>query len=153
MAAARSKRIAAGVKVSYVVSAIADSPKSVKIYPERTSEAKILRLGPWLKDHVLLINLGYFKYLTNIRVDILPGEDIALLYGARWEIELVFKELTSHYRMDQIPSANPEIVKCLIWVAILTLMCSRRILRLIRNANPENANRYTPLRWAKVFSE
>lgn len=247
--AARSKRIAAGVKVSYVVSAIANSPKSVRIYPESTSEAKILRLGPWLKDCILLIDLGYFKYLffdridryggyfvsrlkgnanplivgvnrkwrgnsvdvvgkrlrdvlpvlkreildvevevkfkrrkykgkqsagnrrfrvvcafnsesgkyhtylTNIPVDILSAEDIALLYSARWEIELVFKELKSHYRMDQIPIANSEIVKCLIWVAILTLMCSRRILRLIRNANPENANRYTPLRWAKVFSE
>ena len=64
-----------------------------------------------------------------------------------------YNELKNHYRMDQIPSANPDIVKCLIWVAILTLMCSRRILRLIRNANPENANRYTHLRWAKVFTE
>ena len=27
------------------------------------------------------------------------------------------------------------------------------ILRLIQNANPENVNRYTPLRWAKVFTE
>ncbi len=75
--------------------------KIVRIYPERTSEAKILRLGPWLK------------------------------------------ELKSNYRMDPIPSANPNIVKCLIWVAFLTLMCSRRILLLIRNVNPENANRYT----------
>ena len=55
--------------------------------------------------------------------------------------------------MDLIPSANPETVKCLIWIAILTSMCSRGILRLIQNANPENANRYTSLRWAKVFTE
>jgi len=58
MAAARAKRV--GVKVSCVVSAVANSPKSVRIYPERTSEA--LRLGPWLKDLILLIDLGYFKY-------------------------------------------------------------------------------------------
>jgi IS4 transposase len=97
--------------------------------------------------------------LTNIPVEILSGKEIALLYGARWEIELIFKELKSHYHLDQIPSENPEIVsenpeivKCLIWVAILTLMCSRRILRLIRNANPEKANRYTHLRWANVFT-
>jgi len=25
--------------------------------------------------------------------------------------------------------------------------------RAAQNANPENANRYTPLRWAKVFTE
>ncbi len=247
--AARTKKIVAGVKVSCIVSAVADGPESVRIYPERTSGAKILLLGPWLRDRILLIDPGYFKYLffdridryggffvsrlkgnanprivgvnrkcrgnsvdvvgkklrdvlphlkreildvevevefkrrkykgkqstvkrrfrmvcvfnsdsgkyhtylTNILVDILSAEEIALLYGARWEIELIFKELKSHYRMDQITSANPNIVKCLIWVAILTLMCSRRILRLIRNANPEKANRYTPLRWAKVFSE
>ena len=57
----------------------------------------------------------YHTYLTNIRVDVLSAEEIALLYGARWEIELIFKELKSHYRMDQIPSTNPNIVKCLIW--------------------------------------
>ena len=95
----------------------------------------------------------YHFYLANIPVEILAAEDIARLYAARWEIELIFKELKSHYCMDLIPSANPETVKCLIWIAILTLMCSRRILRLIQNANPENANRYTSLRWAKVFTE
>ena len=246
--AARAKKVAAGVKVSCVVSAVADGPKSVRIYPERTSEAKTLRLGPWLRDRILLIDLGYFKYLffdridgyggffvsrlkgnanpsivdinrkwrgnsidvvgrklrdilpllkreildvevevefkrrkyrgkqskvkrrfrlvcvfnsesgeyhsylTNISVEILSADDIALLYGARWEIELVFKELKSYYRMDKIPSENPNFVKCLIWIAILTLLCSRRILRLIRNANPGNAYRYTHLRWAKVFT-
>jgi IS4 transposase len=54
----------------------------------------------------------YHTFLTNIRVDILSAEEIAVLYGARWEIERLFKELKSHYRMDQIPSANPNIVKC-----------------------------------------
>ena len=95
----------------------------------------------------------YHTYLTNIPVDTLSAEDSAVLYGARWEIELVFKELKSNYRMDQIPSKNPNIAKCLIWIAILTLMCSCRILRLIRNANTENANRYTHLRLARVFSK
>jgi len=96
---------------------------------------------------VCVFNSESGKYHT------LAAEDIARLYAARWEIELIFKELKSHYRMDLIPSANPETVKCLIWIAILTLMRSRRILRLIQNANPENANRYTSLRWAKVFTE
>ncbi|NQE04544.1 hypothetical protein C5S32_01620 [ANME-1 cluster archaeon GoMg1] len=81
MAATRSKRIAAGVKVSYVVSAIADSPKSVMIYPKRTSEAKILRLGPWLKDHVLLIDLGYFKYLFFERINCYGGYFVSRLKG------------------------------------------------------------------------
>lgn len=62
--------MAAGVKVSCIVSAVADGPKSVRIYPERTSEAKILTLlGPWLRDRILLIDLGYFKYLFFDRID------------------------------------------------------------------------------------
>ena len=91
--------------------------------------------------------------MTNIPVDRLSAEDIASLYGARWEIAMVFKELKSYYRMDQINSKNPDIIKSLVWVSILTIICSRRVLKLIRNANPEKANRYTHLRWAKVFGE
>jgi putative transposase len=247
--AARSKKVAAGVKVSCIVSAVADGVKSVKIFAERTSEIKTLKIGPWIRDRILLIDLGFFKYaifdkiakyggyfvsrlkdnanptivrlnrkcrgnsilvegkklqdvlphlkrevldviveikfkrrkykgkrttvtklfrvvavlnketgeyhiyMTNIPVEKLSAEDIASLYGARWEIEMVFKELKSYYRIDQIQSKKPHIVESLIWAAILTLMCSRRILQLIRNANPEQANRYTHLRWAKIFGE
>jgi hypothetical protein len=92
----------------------------VRIYPERTSEAKILRLGPWLRDRILLIDLGYFKYLFFDRIDGYGGFFVSRLKG----------------------NANPRIVGV-----------NRKCLRLIRNANPENANRYTPLRWVKVFSE
>ena len=55
--------------------------------------------------------------------------------------------------MDQIQSENPDIVKCLVLIDILTLMSSRRILQLIRNANPKSANRYTHLRWVKGYSK
>ena len=246
---ARSKKVAAGLKLSCLVSAVADGVKTVRIFSERTAEVKTLRLGPWLKDRILLTDLGFFDYnsfdkieryggffvsrlkgnanptivrvnqtrrgnsinvvgrklkdvlpllkrqmldaivvvevrrreyrgkttkitrtfrlicvlneeaemyhvyLTNIPVNILFAEDVAELYSARWEIELLFKELKDVYHIDQIQSANTNVVKCLIWVAILTLMCSRRILRLIKSVNPDNAYRYTHLRWAKVFNE
>jgi IS4 transposase len=52
--------------------------------------------------------------MTNIPVERLSAEDIASLYGARWEIEMTFKELKSYYRMDQIDSANPNIIKSLV---------------------------------------
>ncbi len=47
---------AAGIKVSCIVSAVADGVKSVKIFPERTSEIKTLRIGFWVKDRILLID-------------------------------------------------------------------------------------------------
>ena len=54
--ATRSTRVAAGIKVSCIVSAVADGVKSVKIVPERTSEIKTLMIGPWVKDRILLID-------------------------------------------------------------------------------------------------
>jgi IS4 transposase len=247
--AARSSKAAAGVKVSAVVSAVVDGVHSVRLLAERVAEVKTLRIGPWVKDRILLLDLGFFKYgvfdriqenggyfvsrlmnganplivgvnqtwrgrsipvvgehlkdvlprlkrkildvlvevefkrqeyrgkrshakqrfrlvavyneedrkyhvyLTNIGVDRLSAEEIALLYRARWEVELLFKELKSKYCLDLIPSAKPEIVEAFIWIGILTLLCSRRIFLLVRAANPEKATRFTHMRWAKVFAE
>ncbi len=248
--AARSRTVAAGVKVSMLVSAVANSPKSVNIHAERTSELKTLRIGPWIKDRILLIDLGFYKhqlfarikenggyfvsrlkgnadplivdvhntcrgnsvdvkgkyiseilpklkrqvldveveisfkrrkyndkerldteqfrliaifnedeekyhiYLTNISKDVLETEDIAKLYGARWDIELVFKELKSRYALDVINTKNPQIIEAYIWISILTLFVSRRIYSLIRKYNPkEKRTRFTQLRWSTIFAE
>jgi len=250
--AARSKTVAAGVKVGLLVSAVANSPKSIGIYPERTSELKTLRIGPWIKDRILLIDLGFYKhllfsrikqyggsfvsrlkgtvnpiiidlhntcpgnsidvkgkhlneilpklkgevldveveipfkrpnyngksktrmdterfrlvavynldeekyhiYLTDISPDVLGPEDIAKLYGARWDIELVFKELKSRYDLDVVNTTKPHIIEAYIWISILTLLISRRIYNIVRKHSPkEKMVRYTQLRWSTIFTE
>jgi len=250
--AARSKTVAAGVKVGMLVSAVANSPKSIGIYAETTNELKTLRMGPWIKDRILLIDLGFYKhqlfakikqnegyfvsrlkesadpliidvyntcpgnsidvkgkyvseilpklkrqvldveveisfkrpnyngksktrkdtemfrlvavynqdeekyhvYITNILKDDLSPEDVAKLYGARWDIELIFKELKSRYDLDVVNTKNPQIVEAYIWIAILTLFISRRIYNIVRKHNPkEKMVRYTQLRWSTIFTE
>jgi len=250
--AARSKTVAAGIKVGMLVSAVANSPKSIGIYAETTNELKTLRIGPWIKDRILLIDLGFYKhllfakikenegyfvsrlkgnadpliidlyntcrgnsidvkgkylseilpklkrqvldveveisfkrpnyngksktrmdterfrlvavynideenyhvYLTNISNDDLTPEDVAKLYGARWDIELIFKELKSRYDLDVVNTKNPQIVEAYVWIAILTLFISRRIYNIVRKHNPkEKMVRYTQLRWSTIFTE
>ena len=247
--AALSRKKAAGVKLSCLMSVVADGPKRVRIVPERTAEAKTLKLGPWVEGKALLFDLGFFKlrsfrrigeykgyfvtrlkkkvnativgvnrtcpgnareligedlweistslkrgvidvevefdvtsrryrgkqtttkwrcravgvynadekkyhlYLANVPLELMPPEDVARLYGARWEIELVFKELKTHYRMDKLSTEDPQTIKCLIWTAILVMICSRRILHMLRKINPENAHRFTLLRMATIFME
>ncbi len=250
--AARSKTVAAGVKVGLLVSAVANSPKSIGIYPERTNELKTLRIGPWIKDRILLIDLGFYKhllfskikqnggsfvsrlkgtvnpiiidsyntcpgnsidvkgkhlndilpklkrevldveveipfkrpnyngksktrmdserfrlvavynqdeekyhiYLTDISTDVLGPEDIAKLYGARWDIELVIKELKSRYDLDVVNTKKPHIIEAYIWISILTLLISRRIYNIVRKHSPkEKMVRYTQLRWSTIFTE
>ncbi len=246
----QSHKAAAGVKIGMLVSAVSDGPKKVALYSERTNELKTLRVGPWVKDRILLIDLGFFKYqlftritenggsfvsrlknktnplitavhnncrgnkidvvgkrlndvlprlkrqildldvevefkrrkykgkqrtdtttfrlvalynpedrkyhayLTNIRPEVLSAEEIATLYSARWDVELIFKELKSRYALDKIATTNPQIVEAHIWVALLTLLVSRRIYCLVRDrSGAENIVRYTRLRWSTIFAE
>ena len=250
--AARSRTVAAGLKVGVMVSAIINGPKTIGLYSEKTSEIKTLRIGPWIKDRILLVDLGFYKtqmfarveenggffvsriktnmdpivvsieegvskitckefigkpisecihqlsgkdvdavvriafkrrkykgkqkkdemrvrlvaiyndedekhhiYITNIQKDVLNAKDIAKLYGSRWDIELLFKELKSRYALDVLETKNVQIIEALIWTAMLTLIVSRRIYSLVKNsiAHPKKKSRYTQLRWSKIFAE
>ena len=95
----------------------------------------------------------YHCYLTSIAVELLSAQDIAATYRARWEIELVFKELKSGYRLDDVASQKKEVVESLIYAAVLTLLASRALLRSIASRIGELRDRVTPGRWWKVFSE
>ena len=248
--AARTRKVAAGVKVSMLISAVSDGPKRVILYGERMSEIKTLRIGPWVKDRILLIDLGFYKhhaftrikenggffvsrlkgnadplitgintkcrgrsinvvgkrlsevlpklrrgvldvqvevnlyrrkyrgkkrkdnesfrmiavynkeaekyhtYITNIESDTLDADDIAALYTARWDVELIIKELKSRYALDVIKTTNPKVIEAYIWTAILTLLVSRRIYNLVREySSRDKIVRYTQLRWSTVFAE
>jgi len=50
------------IKVAFLTSAVANSPKSLSILPENTSDLKTLKVGPWVKDIILLFDLGFYKY-------------------------------------------------------------------------------------------
>ena len=245
----------------HVATGITGNTKTIAIYSGKTAEVKTMRIGPWVKDNILLFDLGYFKYelfsrirdnggyfvsrlkksanptivsvlqshrdktidlagkklkdilpqlkqevidvevevsfkgnasktkkakkedsfeiynprggapkvtfrlvgiidketkkyhlyLTNIRPEQLTAEDVALLYRARWSVELLFKELKSLYKLDVISSGSPAVVESLVLVAMLTLVVSHRLLNHMRLLVPEKSSRFTPLRWAESF--
>lgn len=248
--ATRSKKVAAGIKVDALVSVRSNGPKTLALVGERTADVKILRLGPWVKDRILLADLGYYShrhfakiqenggyfvsrhkanadplfvrsltvhrgraielegkrlsevlpklergvldaevelsfsrrvyggkrssdtlacrlvavwdevheeyhlFVTNLGPEVLSAEEVAKLYRMRWEIELLFKELKSHYALDQVRTTNPDVVEALVWSALLTLVVSRRLHNLVRARAPlELRARYTQMRWAIEFRE
>ena len=249
--AARAQTVAAGLKAGVMVSAVANGPKTIALYSEKTAEIKTLRIGPWIKDRILLVDLGFYKnqmfarveenggyfvsrikknmdpivvsieeglsktkckefigkptseciqklsgkdfdavvkivfkrrrykgkqkkdemrvrlvavyndedekhhiYITNIQKDVLNAKDIAKLYGTRWDIELLFKELKSRYALDILETKNVQIIEAFIWTSMLTLIVSRRIYSLVKNsiAHPKKKSRYTQSRWSKIFA-
>ena len=60
--ATRSRKVAAGVKVDTLVSVRANGPKSLALVGERTADIKLLRVGAWVKNRILLFDLGYYSH-------------------------------------------------------------------------------------------
>ena len=50
----------------------------------------------------------YHLYITNLPAEDYSAPDIAKLYQARWEVELLFRELKTVYGLDEITSGKPE---------------------------------------------
>jgi IS4 transposase len=67
--ATRSRNVAAGLKLSLIVSAVANGPSHVAVHAERTPDIKTLRLGSWVKDRILLMDLGFYKFRIFARID------------------------------------------------------------------------------------
>jgi IS4 transposase len=74
----------------------------------------------------------YHLYFTNLPKTDYSAPDIAQLYRARWEIELLFKELKSRFGLDEIRTTDAYIIEALIIVAAISLMMSRVIVEELR---------------------
>ena len=70
----------------------------------------------------------YHLYFTNLPRKEYSAPDIAQLYRARWEVELLFKELKSQFGLDEINTTKPYIIEALVIMAAISLMISREIV-------------------------
>mgnify|MGYP001573971681 CR=1 FL=1 len=61
-AACRTNHTKAAAKLHVVMSAIGCGIRSVKITSERVGEREKLTIGPWVKDRLLLFDLGYYRF-------------------------------------------------------------------------------------------
>jgi IS4 transposase len=75
----------------------------------------------------------YHLYLTNLGREDYSAPDIAQLYRARWEVELLFKELKSRFGLDEINTTDAYIIEALVIMAAISLMMSRVIVDELRS--------------------
>jgi IS4 transposase len=66
--ATRSRKPAAGLKVSMLISAVAASPTKVSIHGERLHDSRTLSIGEWVRGKILLVDLGFFKFRMFARI-------------------------------------------------------------------------------------
>jgi len=245
--ACRTNHTKAALKAHVIVSVRGAGKQSIKVTSERAHDGPVFTVGKWVKDHLLLFDLGYFRYqlfscitrnggyfvsrlkghanptivalnrnhrgravpiigeklrdvverlqrevldvmvevrfqrrryadrvsratqrlrvvglrdpatgahhlyITNVPPEKLSAEDIRATYALRWQVELLFKELKRHYRLEDMPSAKRPVVEVLLHAAILTLIASRRLLALVRSALGKLGERVPTQRWAAVL--
>jgi len=73
----------------------------------------------------------YHLCITNLPRDELFPEDLATLYRCRWEVETTFRELKTQYELDKFDTSDPDVVKILLYAALLSLLVSRELLDLV----------------------
>ena len=94
----------------------------------------------------------YHLYVTNIAPEDLSAEHVQRTYALRWTVELLFREMKEHYRLEDLPSRNPEVVRALVYAAALTMLVSRALLDAVRRVLGSRAERLRHQRWAALFS-
>ena len=94
----------------------------------------------------------YRFYLTNIAPETLDAHAIAQVYAARWQVELAFRELKGHYRLEQMPSAKPAAVEALVLASLITMVLSKQLLDAVRQRLRHDAARLREERWASLLS-
>jgi hypothetical protein len=95
----------------------------------------------------------YHLYVTNLPDEFTPRQ-VAALYGLRWEVELLFRELKSLYGLEKFETSDPAIVELLVVAALPTLTVSRALLGVFQERFPKTV--FPRERWAtdrKVFAQ
>jgi len=92
----------------------------------------------------------YHLYVTNLsREEFFPA-DLAQIYRCRWEVELLFRELKTQYDLDEFDTSNEDVVKILLYAALLSLLVSRELLELVTEQAGDEIV-FPPERWAATF--
>jgi putative transposase len=60
--ASRTNHTKAAAKMTVVMSVTGKGAHSIQLSAERRNDSKLLRVGPWVKDRLLLFDLGYYGY-------------------------------------------------------------------------------------------
>jgi IS4 transposase len=94
----------------------------------------------------------WHRYVTNVPTRMLKAKHFSAVYAARWEVELLFRELKGPYRLGHMPSANRHVTETLIYATLLTLLLSRQLYRALRARWRLDPRRMPFDRWAVLLA-
>jgi len=94
----------------------------------------------------------WHRYVTNMPPQMMKAEHVSAVYAARWEVELLFRELKSIYRIGSMPSGNKHVTETLIYAALLSLSVSRALHQSMVHRYRLDPQRLPFDRWAVLLA-
>ena len=115
-------------------------------------EEHIFRVvGLWDDEHG-----HYHFYATNLRPERMAPEAFTDLYRLRWEVETFYKTAKSGLGLDELPSAQPHVVRTLVRAALiranLAMQAKYEADRFVAHRRWINPKMWTSV-WSQVVNE
>ena len=95
----------------------------------------------------------HLQYLTCVPESKLAARDATASYAMRWEIELLFRELKTQLRAQQMPSANRAAVEALLYASLLALAVARTLHRAVATRPRGLLEPFPVERWTVVIRQ
>jgi putative transposase len=93
----------------------------------------------------------YHVFLTNLPSDRISAEMVGRLYRCRWEVELQIKQLKSYFKLDQVNTKNPQILRILLYASILAWILCRQVYFALQKISSHPTAQCTPMRFTILF--
>jgi IS4 transposase len=91
--ACRTNHTLAALKAHVILSVVGRGAASVKVTSERVHDGPVLKAGKWVRDRLLLFDLGYYRFQLFARIDECKGFFLTRLKdGANPRITGVFRQ-------------------------------------------------------------
>ncbi len=60
-------------------------------------------------------------YITNVAQEVLSAKVVRIVYGLRWQVELMFKNWKSLLNIHILKGTRPERIKCILYGRLMTI--------------------------------
>lgn len=101
--------------------------------PQDVKEQRLAKLQKtakcqnWNLSELRIELCGYNLYLTNTTQEQIPATIIKLIYGIRWQIELIFKIWKSIFEIDQVKPMNIFRFECMLYGRLILILISNQL--------------------------
>ena len=96
-------------------------PADVVAERRRKAKEKARKKGRTLSRKALAW-LAWSIYITNVPATMLSGQQVALVYTLRWQVELLFKLWKSEGRLDRVAGFRQERVLCELYAKLIGMI-------------------------------